>query len=608
MNKVLHLAHLIPTKAKEFANEIAVRFRDYTDATWKGLTWAELEGAENLVAAALLQYGIKKDDKVGIFSQNKPECIYCESALYSLRAVGVPLYATATTAQIEYIIQDAQIKLLFVGEQYQYDRAFEALHGGQCGLQKIVIFDTEVRLNRNDNSSVYLKDFMHSGLIADLKNEVQAIRSTCELSDMANILYTSGTTGNPKGVILLHSNFHEIIRVMNLKLESILDKGQSSLSFLPLTHIFEKAWSYYCLTNDIRVDINLRPNDVQMAIKETQPNFMCNVPRFWEKVYAGVQAVLNGYSPFMQKVVAFAIRIGEKYHWQYRRVEKHVPPHIFVLYWIFKTIIFNKVQKKVGLNRGVLFPIAGAKLNDNVCQFMRSIGIPVCYGYGLTESTATVTCHDLHHFKLGSVGTSVEGLEIKISEEGEVLLKGKTITPGYYNRPDANAESFTEDGFFRTGDCGYMDQEGHLFLTDRLKDLFKTSNGKYIAPQIIETALENDRYIDNAVIIGDQRKFVSAIIVPAFAEMEGLIKDLGITNLSADDMQACVKDARIYQFIENRIRLVQKDMANYEQVRRFILLPEAFSMEKGELTNTLKAKRKVIINNHLAEVDALYEN
>lgn len=607
MNEVLHLAKLIPAKAKKHADQIAVRFRDYTDATWKGITWAELEGAENLVAAALLQYGIKHGDRVGIFSQNKPECIYCESAIYSLRAVGVPFYATSTTAQIEYIIKDAAIKLLFVGEQYQYDRAFEALQGN-CGLQKIVIFDTEVRLNRNDNSSVYLKDFMHSGLIADLKSEVQAIRKRCDLSDLANILYTSGTTGNPKGVMLLHSNFHEIIRVMNFKLKNVIDKNQSSLSFLPMTHIFEKAWSYYCMTNDVRVDILLRPGDVQMAIKEVRPNFMCNVPRFWEKVYAGVQGVLNGFSPFMQKIVAFGIRIGEKYHWTYRRQNKHVPPHIFLLYWMFKTVIFNMVQRKVGLNNGVMFPIAGAKLNDNVCKFMRSIGIPVCYGYGLTESTATVTCFDDYHFKLGSVGTAVEGLEIKISDEGEVLLKGKTITPGYYNRPDANAESFTEDGYFRTGDCGYLDEEGHLFLTDRLKDLFKTSNGKYIAPQMIETALENDRYIDNAVIIGDQRKFVSAIIVPAFAEMEGLLKDLGINNLSADDMQACVKDPRIYQFIENRIRLVQKDMANFEQVRRFILLPEAFSMEKGELTNTLKAKRKVIINNHLEEIDALYEN
>lgn len=607
MNEIYHLAKLIPAKAKKTPDQTAMRFRDYTDATWKGITWAELEGAENLVAAALLQAGVKKEDKVAIFSQNKPECIYCETAIYSLRAVGVPIYATSTTAQIEYIIKDAGIKIIFVGEQYQYDRAYEAFQDN-CGLQKIVIYDTEVRLNRNDTQSVYLKDFMHSGLIADLKSEVQAIRNTCEMNDLANILYTSGTTGNPKGVMLLHSNFHEIIRVMNLKLEKYLNKGLSSLSFLPLTHIFEKAWSYYCLTNDIRVEVLLRPGDVQMAIKEVQPNFMCNVPRFWEKVYAGVQAVLNGYSPFMRKVIAFALRIGEKYQWTYRRQGKRVMPHVFLLYWIFKFVIFNKVQKKVGLNKGVLFPIAGAKLNDNVCQFMRSIGIPVCYGYGLTESTATVSCYDDLNFKLGSVGTMVDGLEVKISGEGEILLKGKTITPGYYNRPEANAESFTEDGFFRTGDCGYIDEDGHLYLTDRLKDLFKTSNGKYIAPQNIETALENDRYIDNAVIIGDQRKFVSAIIVPAFTEMEGLIKDLGINNLSADDMQACVKDPRIYQFIENRIRQVQKDMANFEQVRRFILLPEAFSMEKGELTNTLKAKRKVIINNHLEEIEALYEN
>ncbi len=607
MNEILHLAKLIPTKAKQQPDTVAVRFRDYTDGKWKGLTWADLEGSVNLVAAAMLKFGIKKGDRIGIYSQNKPECIVCESAIYSLCAVGVPFYATSTTAQIEYFIQDADIKLVFVGQQYQYDRAFEA-KTDNCGLQKIVIFDTEVRLNRNDHDSVYLKDFMHAGLIADLKNEVQAIRNNCSFDDMANILYTSGTTGNPKGVMLMHSNFHEIVRVMNLKLQNVIGKHQSSLCFLPLTHIFEKAWTYYCLQNDIRVDINLRPNDVQMAIKEVRPNYMCNVPRFWEKVYAGVQTVLSNYSPFMQKVVNFSLRIGEAYHWKYRRLDKHAPLGLYLAYVLANMLVFSKVKKTVGLGNGLLFPIAGARLNDEVCRFIYSIGVPVCYGYGLTESTATVACWDDSNFCLGSVGTAVDGLDIKISEQGEVLLKGRTITPGYYKRPDANAESFTADGYFRTGDCGYLDEEGRLFLTDRMKDLFKTSNGKYIAPQNIESILENDRYIDNAVIIGNERKFVSAIIVPTFSEMGGLLKELGINDLSADNIEACVKDERIYRFFEQRIRLAQKDMAGYEQVRRFILLPEAFSMEKGELTNTLKTKRNIIIEHHRQEVDALYEN
>ena len=603
---IYHLAHLFAEKAQTKADAVAVRYRDYKVSLWRGLSWSELSWQTDHCAAAMLQAGIQSSDKVGIFSQNKPECLVSECAAYSLRAVAVPMYATSTTAQIEYILRDAGIRLLFVGEQYQYDRAYEALED-RCGLEQIVIFDKEVRLNRNDSRSVYFSDFIDLGQRNGRQPQVEAIRQQCEFSDVANILYTSGTTGNPKGVVLLHSNFREIFRVMNLKLDGIIGDNQSSLSFLPLTHILEKAWAYYSLENDIRVDVNLKPRDVQMAIKETRPSMMCAVPRFWEKVYTGIQEAIQSYSLPKRKFIQLALRIGSRYNLGYLRNEREAPHWLKLAYSFLEDIVFDKVKRTVGIENGRLFPTAGAKLSDDICRFMRSIGIPLCYGYGLTESCATVACFDQTKYDFGSVGTPVDGLQVRISPEGEVLLKGDTITPGYYNRPDVNAEAFTPDGFFRTGDGGYLNEHGQLVLTERLKDLFKTSNGKYIAPQTIEAALCSDRYIEEAAVVGDQRKFVSALIIPAYEEIPALMQQLGITDVPSDNMAACLSHPSLINFFEGRIREIQKDMAAFEQIRRFILLPEPFSMEKGELTNTLKVKRNVVIAHHLDEINALYE-
>lgn len=606
MTNIIHLARLAREKAVQTPHQTALRYRDYKVSQWKDIDWQRLDNLSSIVAAALLEQGVAPEDRIGIFSQNKAECLYCETAAYALRAVAVPLYATSTTAQIEYIIKDAAIQVIFVGEQYQYDRAFEALQD-DCGLRQVVIFDPEVRLHRNDQSSIYFNRFLNIGRLSGRQQEVETLREACSDEDLANILYTSGTTGNPKGVMLYHGNFRAIFEAMNLKLEGIIGKNPSSMSFLPMTHILEKAWAYYCLENDIRVDINLRPTDIQMTIKEVRPFMMCSVPRFWEKVYAGIQDALTGYGPFMQKVMRYALNIGKRYNIDYQRNGKKAPWLLGLRYRLVSLTVFSKIKKTVGIENGVLFPTAGAKLSDEVCLFMRSIGIPICYGYGLTESTATVACFDRYHWKVGSVGTLIEGLQARIDENGEILLKGPTITPGYYHQPQANEESFTPDGFFRTGDAGYFDEEGHLFLTDRLKDLFKTSNGKYIVPQNIETALSNDHYIEEAVIVGDQRKFVSALIVPDFHEIPKLLEKLGISDLSADDMAACLRDPRVHHFFEDRIRLVQKDMAGFEQIRRFVLLPEKFSMEKGELTNTLKTKRKVIYEHYIDQINQMYE-
>lgn len=601
-----HFSRLVPEYAASHGDRIAMRYRDYTDNQWKGISWKELNDSTNGLSAALLGFGIKEQEKVGIFSQNMPECIISEFSIFSLRAVSVPMYATSTTSQIEYIIADADIRLIFVGEQYQYDRAFEAVSNKECGLKQIVVFDTNVRLQKNDNQSVYFKDFIHNGVLLGLQEQIDARRKSCRDDDLANILYTSGTTGEPKGVQLLHSNYLEIVRVMDIKLLYLFDKNDVSMSFLPLTHIFEKAWSLYCFSRLIRVDINLKPLDIQQSLKEVRPSIMCNVPRFWEKVYSGIMEKINAMSPLVQKLVFHAVKLGKRYNLDYKRLDLKPPFWLSLRYNFYRISLFAFLKKAVGLENGKLFPVSGAKLSNDILIFMRSVGIPIYYGYGLTETTATVTSFDEKHFSLDSVGSFIDKLQVRIDDNGEILLKGKSITPGYYNKPEANAKSFTEDGFFRTGDIGYINKEGHLVLTERLKDLFKTSNGKYIAPQSIESVLCNDKYIDMAAIIGDQRKFVSALIVPAYTELKSLVEKLGIRHLDTDDVEEVLKDERIYGFFENRIRVLQKNMAGYEQIRRFVLLPQAFSIANGELTNTLKMKRNVIADHYKDVIEKMY--
>lgn len=601
MTEYHHLSVLVHRQAGKYGDKVALKYRDYEISQWIPVTWNEFSRLNRVAANALVVLGVQEEENIAIFSQNMPECFYTEYAAFANRAVSVPLYATSSSVQAQYIVDDAEIRLMFVGEQLQYDTAF-SLFTYCRSLEKLIIFDRSVKKDPRDVTSIYYDEFLALGEDLSRNDIVEERSARASEDDLANILYTSGTTGEPKGVMLHHSNYMEIFRIHDIRLTTMNDQDVS-MNFLPLTHVFEKAWSHLCIHKGVQICVNLRPADIQMTIKEIRPTLMCNVPRFWEKVYAGVQEKINETKGIKKSLMLDAIRVGKIHNVDYLRVGKTPPLNIQLKYRFYEKTIYQLLKKTVGIENGKFFPAAGAAIPDTIYEFVRSVGIQMIAGYGLTESTATVSCAWGEHFEIASVGAVMPDVQVKIGENNEILLKGKTITKGYYKKPAATAAAIDEEGWFHTGDAGYM-KDGELYLTDRIKDLFKTSNGKYIAPQALETKLVIDRYIDQIALIADQRKFVSALIIPVYPYVEDYAQKHGILYANMEDL---LEKPEIIRLFRERIDTLQQEFMHYEQIKRFTLLPEPFSMGRGELTNTLKLRRKVIAENYKEIIDKMYE-
>lgn len=596
-----YLSRLVPQQAEKYGNKVVLKYRDYATATWIPVTWTQFAATVRQVSNALLALGAEVQENVGVFSQNKPECLYVDFGAFADRVVTIPLYATSSEAQVHYILEDASIRFLFVGEQYQYNVAYRVQN--LCrSLKQIIIFDPEVKRAPGDQNSIYFDEFLKGGGEGKYQEEVDKRTADAVSSDLANILYTSGTTGDSKGVMLHHSNYEAAFAGHKARLKE-LGENDVVMNFLPFTHIFERAWSYYCLDRGCLLCINLRPQDIQKTIKEVRPTAMCSVPRFWEKVYAGVLEKINETTGLKKSLMLDALRVGKAHNIDYLMNGKTPPVMLHMKYKFYERTIYSLLKKTIGIDNGNFFPTAGAAIPEKVAEFVHSVGINMVAGYGLTESTATVSCEWKDDFRIGAVGRLLPGVEAKIGENNEILLRGGTITKGYYKKEAVTRDSFTEDGWFRTGDAGYI-EDGFLYLTERIKDLFKTSNGKYIAPQAIETKLVVDRYIDQISIIADQRKYVSALIVPDYKQVEKYASD---HQIAYTDMKDLLQKPEIESLFRMRIDTLQQQFAHYEQIKRFTLLPEPFSMERGELTNTLKIKRAVLLKNYAKEIEKMYE-
>ena len=595
-----HLSRLIAEQARKYGERTALSYRDYDLNKWMPISWNRFAMRVRQVSRALLKLGVGVQENIAVFSQNKPESLYVDFGAYGIRVVTIPFYATSSGAQVTYMLNDAEVRFLFVGEQQQYDTAFSVISLANT-LEKIIIFDKKVKKNDKDHLSIYFDEFLKSGEDTAYDDELAARLDAASFDDLANILYTSGTTGNSKGVQLTYGMYHEGFRVNDRVLP--LSENDIFMNFLPFTHVFERAWSYLGLTEGVQLAINLRPADVLQSLQEVHPTCMSSVPRFWEKVYQAVLDKMEHGSFVERKLIREALEVGGKYWEQYESKGKPAPLGLTLKRKAFDKTIVKLLRKTLGLERANFFPTAGAAVSPEVERFVHAAGINMIVGYGLTESTATVSC-DVpgQGVTMGSVGRLIDGIEIKFGKDNEILLRGKTITPGYYKKESATKAAIDEEGWFHTGDAGYM-KNGELFLTERIKDLFKTSNGKYIAPQMIESKLVIDRYIEQAVIVANEHKFVSALIVPDYKLLTQFAAEHQIVCNSREEL---CSHPLINKMMWKRIEMLQQDLAHYEQVKRFILLPTPFTMENDELTNTLKVKRRVVYAHYADKIEKMY--
>lgn len=599
MNKFVEL---IPRQAAKYGDREALRYRDYDTQQWTSLSWRDMASQIENVALALAAWQIEPHGRVCIFSQNAPEILLTHFGAFYNRAVPVPIYATSSRDEAAYIVGDSGATVLMVGDQRQYDIAV-SIKSEIPTLKHIVTFDPAIKRDPADSDTLNWQELLALGeRHRELAPALERVKQAGVDTDLMYLIYTSGTTGVPKGVMLNHSNFNAAMVFHAERLTMISDED-TSLCFLPLSHIFELGWTMVCLTNGIRVAINANPKEIQKAVSEVRPNEMCSVPRFWEKVYTAVNDNLQRAKPLVRLLVKRAISVGRDRNLNYVRLGKKVPFLVEKQYEYFEKKVYLKLRQAIGVENGKLFPTAGAMLSDNITEFLHAIGINICIGYGLSETNATVSCFKREGFQIGTVGTPIGDVQVRIGEQNEILLKGSTIMQGYYNKPEETAKAFDDDGWFHTGDCGELTPEGDIILTERLKDLYKTSNGKYIAPQVLETLLGQDKFIEQVAIIGDGRKYVSALIVPAFDELRAWAEQRKLTVQSVEDL---VNAPEVHAMLEARIEGYQQHLASYEQIKRFVILPRPFSMESGELTNTLKIKRAVINKRYAPLIDAMY--
>ncbi|MDE5838212.1 MAG: long-chain fatty acid--CoA ligase [Paramuribaculum sp.] len=594
------LTDLIEHQALRYGDRTALSYPE--NGEWLPISWQEFNNEVQIASKALVVLGVKEQENIATFSGNRPQMLVVDFAAFSNRAVPISIYSTSTPEQVKYIVEDASITTIFVGDEKQYAVA-RKVQTLTSQLKNIIIFG-DVERDASDDSSMRYIDFIETGKKSDdeVAHIVDERRSRASADDIAAIIYTSGTTGEPKGAVLPHSCFNAALGIHKERLNTLSDTD-SSMSFLPLSHIFERAWTYFCLFLGIQVFINYDPHVIQASVRQTKPTCMCSVPRFWEKVYAVVEDKMGKMNPLRRFIINMALKVGKKRNMYYKRLGKKVPFYLEIAFNFFDKIAFTPLKRVIGIDRGRFFPTAGAPLSPKIVEFLHSCGINIIIGYGLSETTATVTCYPNVGWELGTVGTVLPRIQVKIGENSEILVKGPSVMRGYYKKTDATAEAFTDDGYFRTGDAGYINESGALVLTERIKDLFKTSNGKYIAPQALESRLGEDLMIEQVALIGDGKKFVSALIVPSFDSLKEYANE---HNITYDSIEKLVSDPRINEMMMTRIEKLQSDLAGFERIKKITLLPKPFSMENGELTNTMKVKRATVTSHYADEINRMY--
>ncbi|MFH1150476.1 MAG: long-chain fatty acid--CoA ligase [Actinomycetota bacterium] len=577
-----------------YGDRLLMKWRE--GETWKELTWNQFYDNARKLGLALITMGIDPSDRVAIFSANSPRWQMVDVGALSIGAADVPLYATITAKQAEYIIKDSGSKVIFVGTADHLARVLE-VKDNLPELGKIVTMDDTT----SDHPDVItFGDVLGLGEKNANPDEFDERLAEVGPEDLSSIVYTSGTTGDPKGVMLPHRCFMSNVSTVS-KVVHINDTDKV-LSFLPLSHVLERMSGYYgSIYNGCTIahagSIDTLVDDIAVI----KPEWMVSVPRLYEKIHAGVLANVEAEPPLKQKIFNWAAGVGGRVS-KLKMNHQPIPVWLGLEYKVADKLVFSKIYEKMG-GRLRFFVSGGAPLAREIAEFFHAMGILILEGYGLTETSPVVTCNTPENYRFGSVGLVIPGDEVEIAGDGEILVKGPNVMKGYYNMPEATAEALA-GGWFHTGDIGHFDDDGFLYITDRKKDLIVTSGGKNVAPQNIENALKLDRYIEMAAVIGDKRKFVSALIVPSYPDLEAWAKENGVDT---SDRATMLADPKVNSFMKERIDAALADFDRHERVTRFTLLPEEMTEEGGLLTPTLKIKRKEVLKQYGDTIEAMYD-
>lgn len=585
--------------AKENSEKIAFEYRLRRSSPYKNVTWGDSIRMINEVAFGLKHIGLKKGDNVAILSGTRYEWAITDLAVLSSAAVVVPLYPTLGDHAVNYILNNSECKYVFLEDKGQLQK-IRAQWGELPHIKYAIVYSDMGDLPGNDQRIITykeLKDFGKLSFARDpyyLENTIKSI----DRQSVASIIYTSGTTGNPKGVVLTHGNILSVVG--SIKKALPIDRNDKFLSFLPLSHVFERVGGlHFALSNCSPIIYCSSIDQIGSSLKDSGATIMLVVPRILEKIYSKVNSSLQSQVGFKKKLIQWGMSVGKAL---FSNDKKNII-HLALLktqYKLASLLVLSKIKKSIAPDLKY-FISGGAPLSREIAEFFCVLGLKVLEGYGLTETSAPATVNRLNKLKLGSVGLPLENVDIKIAADGEILIKGPSVFTAYYKNPDATNEALKE-GWFYTGDVGSFDKEGFLKITDRKKDLIINSAGKNIAPQNIENALKTSNFISNAVVIGDKRKYLSALVTLDNVEVQKYVNEHGLSNRSAN----FVNDSKIINLIDEEIKVKIADFADYEQIRKFTILENDFTIESGELTPTLKVKRKFVEQKYKPLIDAMY--
>jgi len=592
------IPHMFDRLTARFADARKPVLMAKTNGSYNGISYSELRRQVELFALGLVAMGLRRSDRVSIISENRPEWVIADQAIAALGAVSVPVYPTMTARQVEYIFNDASVRFVIVSNQFQLNKVTRIANAVPT-LERTILMGEK---GAAETSAECFARVIEAGEEFRRRNpgHFAASIATVGPDDLLTIIYTSGTTGNPKGVMLTHHNLCTNIR----SAAEVIPFGTEDtlLSFLPLSHSFERMAGYYTgISCGATVAFAESVETVRDNMLEVRPTIVTTVPRLFERIQSRIVKQVDAGSPLKRKLFSWALGIGRSY--AAARREGAVPASLAARHALADRLVFSKIRARTG-GRMRFFVSGGAALGREFGEFFEAVGLKVIEGYGLTESSPVIAVNRLDNYRFGTVGHPIPGVDVRIASDGEILARGPNIMRGYWNNPEATREVIDAEGWLHTGDIGQVDDQGFIHITDRKKHLFVSSGGKNIAPQPIENMFLSNKYIEQFMLIGDRRMFLTALIVPDFDALREYANQAGISYGSNKDLAA---HPSINELIQSNIHLIQKDLASYERVRRFTLLDREFSVEEGELTPTQKVRRKVIEERYAGVIEGMYE-